>query len=111
MNSDEISKIAVELDGILGNMPMELVNKIPQELRRALKEIKQESYQFNYDNSKTLKEQKISPKTRGILAYLYKEYLCSNAEKNIYNKKYYNYIEKQEEIKRKKYNPNNIFKS
>lgn len=111
MNSDELSKIAVELDGIFDNMPIELVNKIPKDLIKTLNGIKHTSYQFNYDNTKTLKEQKISPKTKGILAYLYKEYICDDIEKKQYNQKYYEYIEEQEETKRKKYNPNNIFKS
>lgn len=109
MNSDEISIIATELDAILENMSIELLEKIPQDFRASLKKLKQKSYHFEYDASKPLKEQKINPKTKGILAYLFREYLCKDTEKKQYNQKYYNYIEKQEEIKRKKYNPENIF--
>lgn len=111
MVSKELSESATELNEILENMSSELVNKIPREFIAFLKDIASKTYQFEYDKTKTLEEQNIKPKTKGLLALIYKDFLCDEQEK----KEYLNHVSKVlddiEQEKRERYNPDNIFKT
>lgn len=111
MVSKELAEAAVEINVILENTSPEIVNKIPKKFINFLKEISSKTYTFKYDNSKSLEEQDIKPKTKGLIALIYKDYLCDPLEKQ----DYINYIlqvkEEIEQRKREKYNPDNIFKN
>ena len=81
MVSKELAEAAVEINVILENTSPEIVNKIPQKFINFLKEISSITYTFKYDNSKSLEEQDIKPKTKGLIALIYKDYLCDPLEK------------------------------
>ena len=105
----EINEIAVELNSIFNNMSEDILNKIPLKIRNFLKSNASSTYSFEYDKTKSLNEQNIKDKTRGILALLYRDYICDDVERKEYNDFYTNFLNKKEEERRILYNPNDIF--
>ncbi|MGN1298882.1 MAG: hypothetical protein ACI4UE_02730 [Candidatus Scatovivens sp.] len=99
-----------EVITILSYLPDEYWNKIPKEKRDFYFENMEKSYKFKLDFSKPINEQKIMKETQIILGNLYKRYLATDEEKqNIAKEKHEEFLRIEEE-KRKKYNPDNIFK-
>ena len=107
----ELSEAAVELNEILKNTSPDVVEKIPKKFIEFIKENASTTYQFEYDKTKSLEEQNIKPKTRGLIALIYKDFLCSKEEKQEYMKNVSRMLEEIEQEKREKYNPDNIFKN
>ena len=106
----EINEVAVELNSIFENMSIDLLNKIPLNIREFFKNNVSNTYSFEYDKTKSLNEQNIKDKTRGIIAVLYRDYICNDVERKEFNEIYSEFLNKQEEEKRALYNPNDIFK-
>lgn len=100
------SKAFVELNEIINNMNENLKNKIPDKTIKAIKLAGNKNYKFNYDKSKSLNEQTLLPETKSLLSVIYSDYLCSPEER----KKWQEYdrfeMQKQDELKAKKYNSN-----
>ena len=110
MVTKELSEAAVEFNIILEYTSEELKNKIPKKFLDFLQSIQSKNYKFEYDKTKKLDEQKLKPKTRGLIALVYQDYICNEAEKEEYIQKSQKLIKQIEESKREKYNPNDIFK-
>lgn len=110
MVTKELSEAAVEFNIILKYTSEELKNKIPKKFLDFLQSIQSKNYKFEYDKTKKLDEQKLKPKTRGLIALVYQDYICNEAEKEEYIQKSQKLIKQIEESKREKYNPNDIFK-
>ena len=110
MVTKELSEAAVEFNSILEYTSEDLKNKIPKKFLEFLQSIQSETYKFEYDKTKKLDEQKLKPKTRGLIALVYQDYICNDAEKEEYIQKSQKIIQQIEENKREKYNPNDIFK-
>ena len=110
MITKELSEAAVEMNYIFDNMSAEVLKKIPKSFRQFFKEIESKKYIFKYDKSKKLAEQKLLPETKGIIALMYRDYLCNEIEKQKYNEYCKKILEEEERKKIEKYNPNNIFK-
>ena len=110
MVTKELSEVAVEFNRILEYTSEDLKNKIPKKFLDFLQSIQSETYKFEYDKTKKLDEQKLKPKTRGLIALVYQDYICNDAEKEEYIQKSQKIIQQIEENKREKYNPNDIFK-
>lgn len=70
-----------EVDIILENTEEELVNKIPHNFKKFIKENKEKNHTIKLQNNKTLMEQNIKQETKQILALLYRDYICSKEEK------------------------------
>lgn len=96
-------KCFVELDEILKQLKDEDLEKIPYEIRKTIKMKKDKTYNWSYDESKTLKEQNISRMTIAMLSYLNMEYLLNKKQKKIMEE-FHRFNEN------KKYNLNNILK-
>lgn len=111
MISKELSEASVELNAILDNTSIELVNKIPKKFLQFMKENASITYKFEYDKTKTLEEQNIKPKTKGLIALIYKDYLCNESEKQQYLNNIEKILNNIEIEKREKYNPDNVFKN
>ena len=107
----EYEKCLVELDEVLRFLSVEDRNKIPEDIRNSIKELKDKNYTWNYDSSKELKEQKLNRKTISMLAYLNMEYLLNDEQKELMKKIHQNNEEKLEKSKQEKYNPNKISKN
>ena len=110
MVTKELSEAAVEFNSILEYTSEDLKNKIPKKFLDFLQSIQSKNYKFEYDKTKKLDEQKLKPKTRGLIALVYQDYICNEAEKEEYIQKSQKIIKQIEENKREKYNPNDIFK-
>ena len=110
MVTKELSEAAVEFNRILEYTSEDLKNKIPKKFLDFLQSIQSETYKFEYDKTKKLDEQKLKPKTRGLIALVYQDYICNDTEKEEYIQKSQKIIQQIEENKREKYNPNDIFK-
>ena len=106
----EINEVAVEMNLIFDNMSIDVLNKIPLKIRNFFKNNASSTYSFEYDKTKSLNEQNIKDKTRGIIALLYRDYVCNDVERKEYNDIYTKFLNKKEEEKRNLYNPNDIFK-
>lgn len=105
----EINEVAVEINSIFDNMSIELLNTIPLKIRKFFKNNASNKYIFEYDKTKSLKEQKIKDKTRGIIALLYRDYICNDVERKEFNEIYTAFVNKEEEEKRALFNSNNLF--
>ena len=106
----EINEVAVEINSIFNNMSIDVLNKIPLKIRNFFKNNASSTYSFEYDKTNSLNEQNIKDKTRGIIALLYRDYICDDVERKEYNEIYTKFLNKKEEEKRALYNPNDIFK-
>ena len=106
----EDKKCLVELDEILNQLNKEELSKIPVDIRNAITEKKDKQYIWRYDKSKKLEDQNINRKTIAMLSYLNMEYLLNEEQKLVMKKLHRINEAKQEEEKRKKYNPENLFK-
>lgn len=111
MVTKELSEVAVEINSIFENMSIDLLNKIPQDFKEFFNKIASKEYKFEYDKTISLNEQKLLPKTKGILALIYRDYLCDEIEKEDYNKEYNRVLMLKERQKQEKYNSNDIFKN
>ena len=111
MVTKELREAAVEINSIFENMSIDLLNKIPQNFREFYNKIASKDYKFQYDKRVRLNEQKLLPKTKGILAFIYRDYLCDEIEKENYNKEYNRVLMLKEIEKQEKYNANDIFKN
>lgn len=98
MEMKELSEAAVEINSIFENMSSEMLNKIPKKLQNFFREIASKTYKFEYDKNKTLEEQSLKLKTKGIIALIYRDYICNQEERKDYINKYNNFCK----TKRKK---------
>lgn len=107
----EVKEIALEINSIFDNMPIDLLNKIPLKIRDYFKNNASNTYSFKYDKTRTLNEQNIKDKTRGIIAVLYREYICNDVEKKEFDEFYSKYLNEKDEEKRTIYSRDDIFKN
>ena len=103
-------KAFVELNEIINHLNTNLKNKIPKKTLEAIKNSGDKNYQFKYDNTQSLSKQKLLPETISLLSIIYSDYLCSEEEKKKWDEYDKFTLQKQEELKQKKYNVNNLFK-
>ena len=110
MITKELQDAFVEINTILNNLEVELVNKIPLDIRNFLKTNMSSTHKFNYDAKIPLIHQELKPETKGIIAFLYKEYICDENEKQEFIEKYSQYINNIEQQKLD-FNAEELFKN
>ena len=96
MSVKELKLSAVEINAILENMPNELLERIPLSVKDFFKQIASESYHFEYDKSKGLNEQNLMPKTKGVLALLYRDYISTENQREEFINYYNSYLENKQ---------------
>ncbi len=106
----EYSKCLVEVDEVLKYLNPEELIKIPDNVRKAITDNKDKNYEWKYDESKKLEDQNLNRKSIAILSYLNMEYLLNDEQRKLMEQIHRANEQKQEEEKRKNYNPDNIFK-
>lgn len=74
-------KCLVQVEEILRHLTEDELNKIPQEIRKAIIEQKDKNYVWTYDESKSLSEQNIDRQTIAMLSYINMEYLLDEEQK------------------------------
>ena len=81
MITKEIQEALAEVDILLDNIEVQILETIPIDVRNFIKRNALATSTFRYDVSKALAEQKLMPETKGIISFLYKEYICDENEK------------------------------
>lgn len=104
MVNEELRESVVEFFAILENTDDEIVNKIPKNFLNFLKSIESDTYKFKYNNKKSLMEQNLKPKTRGLIALVYQDYICTEEEKKEYIQLCNDYFFEEEVRKNNLYN-------
>ncbi len=107
---EEIEKRLVEVEVILKQLDIQYKEKIPNEIWEYINKHKSKDYIYTYDSTIDLENQKINLDTVAILSYINIKYLLNKTQKE----KFLNLL-KADEIfaeneKRKRYNPDNLFK-
>lgn len=111
MVSAEYSEAASEVLAILDNTEIEEVNKIPKKFIKFLQENCSKNYDPKFDNSKSISELELKPKTHALLGLLYLKYWADEGGKQKFNKKIKANEEKYQKEIREKYNTDNLFKT
>lgn len=109
MTNEELNQVAVEMNCIFDNLDKETLKKIPISFRNFFGDFSSENTTFKYDITKKLSNQNLSPKTKGMLAFIYRNYLCTEIEKKQYDMTYKIKLKELEEKKKELYNIDNIF--
>ena len=107
----EYSKCLVQVDEILNYLNPEELKKIPENVRKTIKDNKDKNYEWKYYEGKKLEEQNLNRKSIAILSYLNMEYLLNDEQRKLMEQIHRVNEQKQEEEKRKQYNPENIFEN
>lgn len=110
MNND-YAKAYTEVLEIIKYFPKEEYDRIPKEKIEFFEKNKNENYVFSIDPTIDLLNQKISPIANSIIVALYQEYFATEIQKTKINEILKYNEQKLEEEKRKKYNPDDIFKN
>lgn len=111
MISDEYKEAIAEVLDILEHTREEDVNKIPKEFMNYLKENASQTYKSELDHTKKIEDMELNRKTKAILAIIYRDFWCDDQMKEEFEKVINNNeLEYQKEL-RKKYNPDDLFKS
>ena len=87
MINRELSEAVTELNEVLNNTSIDILKRIPKSFLQFVAENTLESYEFKYDKTKSLKDQNLKPKTKGLIALIYRDFLCDDINKNIYKKR------------------------
>lgn len=97
-----------EVDAIFKLMPSNLLNKIPKKFRAIIESEK--SITYNPLIKEPIEEFELKEETIIILALIYRDFLCSNEEKEQLKLRDAEKIKEAEEELRIKYNPDDLFK-
>ena len=107
---DKYPKAYKQVIEILKYAPQEIVDKIPQKMIKTFKTNMDDKYDFKIDISKSFEEQDVLEETKAILANIFRDYWATPEQKERILEKEKNDREIEENIKREKYNPDNLFK-
>ena len=95
---------------ILKHISQEELNKIPTEIIKFMEDNRDNTYNFTYDVSQSLGEQKVLRETNSIIIYIFKKYFATDVQKEkINNILMQNELIYQKNLK-EKYNPELLFK-
>ncbi len=94
---------------IIKYLPPKDFYKIPKEKIEYLKRNQNEDYDFNFDVSIPLEEQRISREANAIILNLFNDYFISDKQKEKFLKILDINENEYKEKQRENYNPNNIF--
>jgi len=109
--SDSYAKAYTEVLEIISHFSEDELKKIPQEEIDFYNEAKDKSYQFKIDSNRDLDVQNISREANAILILLFREYFATEKQKQVLDDLLQQNEIKEENEKREKYNPDNIFKN
>lgn len=107
---DKYPKAYKQVIEILKYAPQEIVDKIPKKMIKTFKTNMDDKYDFKIDISKSFEEQDVLEETKAILANIFRDYWATPEQKERILEKEKNDREIEENIKREKYNPDNLFK-
>lgn len=109
--SEEYKIAATEVLDIVEHLSLNATNKIPLQLLDFFKDVSMEDYKPEFDYSDGLEKINFTPKTKALLAMIYRNYLCSEEERKELDQKLFENEEKYQQELREKYNPDKIFQN
>ena len=107
--TNEFAEASAELIEILRYIPKTEVEKIPLKLRGFFEDVSKPNYNVRIDPRKPLEEQDLKEKTKDLITVIYRNYWCTEEEKQILDKQLLENDKKYEEELRKKYDPDKLF--
>ena len=110
MITKEYAMAYKEVVEILKYVPNKDVQKIPEEKLEFYRTNMDKEYNYQLDLTKEFEEQEMSDITKAILANIFRDYWATPHQKERIEAKEKYDLKKLEEGKRKKYNPDNLFK-
>ena len=108
---DNYPKAYKEVLEVLKYVPQESVDKIPEEMLNMFKLKMDESWYFKIDENKPFEEQNLLDETKAIFANIFRDYWATPYQREKIEAREKYELEKIEEEKRKKNNPDDIFKN
>lgn len=101
-----VKQVSCEVEDVLAHTSVELLQKIPPDVRKFFVENSQdvEDYVTKYDANIPLESQNLLEETKGILSWFYRDYWCTDEEKEQIEKIWYQNEEAYQEELRQKYN-------
>lgn len=111
MMEDNYAKAYKEIVEILKYVPEDSVNKIPKEMRDMFEAEQLKTYNFQIDTGKPFEEQILLEETEAILANIFRDYWANDYQRAKIIEKENKDRKEWEEEKRRKYNPDDIFKN
>ena len=108
---DNYPKAYKEVIEILKYVPQESVDKIPEKTIDMFKVKMDKNWNFKVDINKPFEEQELLEETKAIFANIFRDYWATPEQKESIETREKYELEKIDEEKRKKYNPNDIFKN
>lgn len=110
MLNDKYSRAYTEVLEIIKYLPEEEYNKIPKEKIEFYKNNMNKDYKFKIDPEIDLADQNVSNEAGAIIVTLFRDYFATEEQKNILEEIIKLNEKKSELQKRKKYNPEDLFK-
>ena len=107
----EYNKRLVEVSIILNHLKKSDYDKIPKEVIDRIERNKDIEYVWYYDETKDLKNQKVSKDTIAILSYINMKYLLNEEQRKFVEEVFKENQKKIENMKREKFNQDNLFKN
>ncbi len=104
------NEACTEVSTILSHLNMEEYKKIPKEVIETIEKSKNKEYVFIYDENVELRKQKLLKETRAILFNLFRDYLCTDEQKEKIIKMQQEERNRINKRKEEKYSYNDIFK-
>ena len=110
MVTEDYANACAEVVRILDYIPYRDYKKIPKEVILHYEKNANSNYNFEYDITRSLDEQNVSKTAKTIIAIFFRDYWATPEQRNkILNYEKYENI-KKEELKKEKYNIDDIFK-
>lgn len=110
INKNLMPQAYKEVLEILKYIPSDELDMIPQKIIKYFEKNKDEKHDYKVTHFDDFKNQEMLKETEAILATLFRNYWATDNQKEKICEKEKNDIQKLEEEKRKKYNPNDVFK-
>lgn len=104
------SDAATELIEIFKFVEEPVLEKIPEKLKEELEKISNKEHKFKIDKTKKLEDQKMLPETKDLLSAIFIKYCCRKEDGEEILVACKENDMKIEREKRKKYNPEDVFK-
>ncbi len=95
---------------ILKHLEDDAYNKIPKEVMLAIEENRNLEYNYEMNEDLDLEKQPMMQETKAVLFNIYKDYIATPEEKAIIEKDLQRQREEINQLKKEKYNPDDIFK-
>ena len=109
--SSKYAKAYTEVVAILNNLADEEYSKIPEKEIEFYKNNMDKEYNYCLDPEKSLAEQNISIEANAILVTIFRDYFASEKQKETLNNILIQNQNKDNDKKREKYNPDNLFEN